>query len=87
MEKKTIEEYPLKRVIKRVECFKPIRNDKGAFRYKDALQYLARVLPQNDPSYGFILGLASFATANQLSNKQREKADEFIEFYESKGVL
>ena len=59
MEKKTIEEYPFKWVEKRVKSKKPIRNEKGAMLYKDALVYLVRVLKQDQPDFNLILGLAS----------------------------
>lgn len=79
--------YPLIKVIKRVTSYKPIRNENGAMKYKDALQYLVRVIDQDEPSFPLILGLASFATQNKLSTKQAEKADEIIAYYEKKGVL
>lgn len=81
------EKYPKERVIKRVTSFKPIRNSEGSMRYKDALQYLVRVIEQDEPAFPLILGLASFATQNKLSDKQAEKADEIIAYYENKGVL
>lgn len=81
------ENYPKERVTKRVTSFKPIRNEKGVILYKDALQYLVRVIEQDEPAFSLILGLASFATQNKLSQKQAEKADEIINFYENKGVL
>ena len=79
--------YPKERVIKRITSFKPIRNERGTVLYKDALQYLVRVIDQDEPSFPLILGLASFSTQNKLSQKQAEKADEIIAFYENKGVL
>lgn len=39
------------------------------------------------PYFNLILGLASFATANGLSDKQAARASEIIEFYEKEGVL
>lgn len=81
------EKYPKERVIKRVTSFKPIRNKEGSMLYKDALQYLVRVIDQDEPAFGLILGLASFATQNKLSDKQAEKASDIIKFYENKGVL
>ena len=87
MEKKTIDEYPFKWVEKRVKSKKPIRNEKGVMRYKDALVYLVRVIKQDQPDFNLILGLASFATANGLSDKQAAKASEIIYFYEKEGVL
>lgn len=87
MEKKTIEEYPFTWVEKRVKSKKPIRNEKGGMRYKDALVYLVRVLKQDQPDFNLILGLASFATANGLSEKQAAKASEIIKFYEKEGIL
>jgi hypothetical protein len=56
-------------------------------RYKDALVYLVRVIKQDQPDFNLILGLASFATANGLSDKQAAKASEIIKFYEKEGVL
>lgn len=89
MEKKTImlekEGYPLEIVTKRVTSYKPIRNSEGSILYKDALKYLFRVLPPDDPSLDIILGLASFATANNLSDKQAKLADKFIDYWEKEG--
>lgn len=90
MEKKTIvleKGYPLEVVTKRVTSYKPIKNEKGSILYKDALKYLFRVLPPDDPSLDVILGLASFATANNLSDKQAKLADKFIDYWEKRGVL
>lgn len=81
------DKYPKEVVQKRIKSFKPIRNEEGSMLYKDALQYLVRVIEQDNPVYPLILGLASFATANKLSTKQAEKADEIIAYYENEGVL
>jgi len=81
------EKFPREKVIKRVASYKPIRNENGAIRYVDALQYLVRVIEQDNPAFQLILGLASFATNNHLSEKQREKADEIISYYNRMGVL
>lgn len=86
MENKTIIEkdgYKYRLVRKVVKTYKPIRNEAGVITYKDALQYLARTIPQEHPSYSTILSLASYATSNDgLSVKQRELADKFIKWYE-----
>ena len=90
MEKKTIfleEGYPLEVVTKRVKSYKPVRNEKGSILYKDALKYLFRVLPPDEPSLDIILGLASFATANNLSDKQAKLADKFIDYWQKRGDL
>ena len=90
MEKKTIvleKGYPLEVVTKRVKSYKPIRNENGSILYKDALKYLFRVLPPDEPSLDVILGLASFATANNLSDKQAKLADKFIDYWEKRGIL
>ncbi|MBO7696277.1 MAG: hypothetical protein J6T10_26875 [Methanobrevibacter sp.] len=90
MEVKTIElekGFPLQIVTKRIISYKPIRNKDGDIRYKDALTYLCRVLPPNEPSLPVIFGLASFSINNNLSEKQRKLADKFIYFWEEKGVL
>lgn len=90
MEKKTIfleKGYPLEVVTKRVKSYKPIRNEEGSILYKDALKYLFRVLPPDEPSLDIILGLASFATANNLSDKQAKLADKFIDYWQKRGVL
>lgn len=90
MELKTIEiekGYPLEIVCKKIHSYKPIRNDFGQIKYKDALVYLCRVLPPNEPSLQVIFGLASFALNNSLSTKQAKLADKFISFWEDKGVL
>lgn len=90
MEKKTIvleKGYPLEVVTKRVKSYKPIKNENGSILYKDALKYLFRVLPPDEPSLDVILGLASFATANNLSDKQAKLADKFIDYWEKKGIL
>ena len=79
--------YPKEIVQKRTKSFKPKRNSAGAMLYKDALQYLVRVIDQDNPVFDLVLGLASFATANKLSQKQQEKADEIITYYENEGVL
>ena len=78
MEVKTIEidkGFPLQVVKKVITCFKPIRNEKGGMQYKDLLQYLVKVLPQDDPSYSVVLSLASYSTTK------------FIKYYKSKGGL
>lgn len=80
-------EYPYKLVKKLVKLKKPIRNESGEMQYSDALKYLVVVLPQDTPSYDFILTLASFAVCGRLSEKQMKKADEIIWFYEREGVL
>lgn len=90
MEVKTIEleeGFPLQIITKRVKSYKPIRNDAGKILYKDALKYLFRVLPPDEPSLDIILGLASFATANNLSEKQAKLADKFIKYWVERGVL
>jgi len=90
MEVKTIElerGYPLQIVTKRIVSYKPVRNKDGDIRYKDALMYLCRVLPPNEPSLPVIFGLASFSINNNLSEKQRKLADKFIYFWEEKGIL
>ena len=90
MEIKTIEieqGFPLEVVNKRISCYKPIRNSNGEMRYKDALVYLARVIPPNEPTLQVIFGLASFALNNKLSKKQAELADKFIRYWSEKGVL
>lgn len=81
------EKYPKTKVTKRVTSFKPIKNDEGRMLFKDALQYLVRVIDQEEPAFDLILGLASFATQNKLSEKQAGKANEIIRYYENKGVL
>ena len=86
MENKTIIEkdgYKYVLVRKVTKTYKPIRNEQGNIKYSDALQYLARTLPQDHPSYTTILSLASYATSNDgLSVKQSELADKFISWYE-----
>ena len=86
MENKTIIEkdgYKYRLVRKVILTYKPIRGKDGNIKYSDALQYLARTLPQDHPSYKTILSLASYATSNDgLSVKQRELADKFINWYE-----
>lgn len=81
------EEYPKVPFTKRVTSFRPIRNKDGVILYKDALQYLVRVIEQDAPDFPLILGLASFSTQNKLSDKQAAKASEIIKYYEKKGVL
>ena len=71
-------------VTKRVKSKKPVP---GRYVYKIALQYLVRVIDQDTPDYDFILSLASFATERELTEKQREKADEIIRYYIKKGIL
>lgn len=83
----TEEKYPLITVEKRVKSKKPLRNEEGVLLYSDALKYILRVIPQDTPSYDFILTLASFAVCGRLSEKQAKKADEIIYFYEKEGVL
>lgn len=73
-------------VTKRIKVLKPVRKY-GVMYYKDALQYLVKVIDQRAPEFNLILGLASFATANKLSDKQSERADEIISYYESQGIL
>ena len=90
MEIKTIEideGFPLEVVNKKVMCYKPKRNKEGRMQYKDCLVYLARVLPQNEPTLPVIIGLASFSLNNVLSEKQRKLANRFIYYWEEKGIL
>lgn len=84
---KTQDDYPTELVVKKTKSIKPIRNKDGAIQYKEALQYLARVIPQDEPCYDFLFNLASFATSNKLSPAQAFEADKFINFYEKKGIL
>lgn len=81
------ESYPLEWVENTVRSLKPKRNKEGGMKYKHALQYLTRVIDQNSPHFDLVLGLASFATANHLTDKQKEKAHEIIAYYEELGVL
>lgn len=85
--KKEKDEFPFEWIEKRIKSKKPIRNEKGSMLYSDALKYLIRVIPQDSPSFDFILTLASFASCKKLSDKQAEKASEIIRFYEKEGVL
>jgi len=87
MEKKTIEEQNIKKVVKRITCLKPSRDLQGQIEVKYCLQYLVKVVSQENPNFEFLLNLASYATSNCLSDKQKEKAIQFIEFYEKEGVL
>lgn len=91
MEIKTIElekDYPLQIVTKRVVSYKPIYNKNGERLLKDCLVYLCRVLPQNEPTLNILFGLASYSLKNGgLTNKQRELANKFIEYWTEKGVL
>lgn len=79
--------FPLEWVENTVRSLKPTRNENGKIKYKHALQYLTRVIDQNSPHFDLVLGLASFATANHLTDKQKEKAHEIIAYYEELGVL
>lgn len=87
MEKTIEEEYPFEWVLKRVKSKKPQRNKNGSMRYKDALQFLTRVMEQDNPLFEYTLTLASFATQNRLSEKQAIEADKIIYFFRKKGVL
>ena len=78
--------YPVEWVKKEVSSLKPINAGCG-FRYKEALQYLVRVIDQDAPHFDLLLGLASFATANGLSPRQKEQADKILEYYQNRGVL
>lgn len=80
-------DFQYKLVKKLVKLKKPIRNKNGEMKFSDALKYLVVVLPQDDPSYDFILTLASFAVCDRLSEKQAKKANKIIWFYEKEGVL
>lgn len=77
----------LKWVENKVFSLKPERNKEGCMYYADALKYLVRVIEQNSPHFDLVLGLASFAVANHLTDKQAKKASEIIKYYEEKGVL
>lgn len=75
-------------VTKKVKSKKPVRNEQGYMSYKDAFQYLARILDQDEPCYSFILGLANYATQYDcLTKKQAKKADEIIYYFEERGIL
>lgn len=80
------EEFPAEWVVEEVKSLRPYNAGNG-FVYKEALQYLARTIEQDNPVYSLVLGLASFATSNRLSPLQCKKADEIIAYYEKKGVL
>lgn len=87
MEKTIKEKYPFDWVLKRIKSKKPQRNENGSMLYKDALQYLARVMEQDNPLFEYTLTLASFATQNKLSEKQAKEADKIIGYFEKLGVL
>lgn len=84
---KNKEQYPKEWITKEIKSLRPTRNKNGAILYKDALQYIVRVMEQDSPMFSLVLGLASFATSNKLSFKQKEKADEIINFYEDRGYF
>jgi hypothetical protein len=66
----------------------PLYNKRGEMQYRDCLMFLARVLPINFPSYEFILNLASYSTTQGgLTPRQRQKADEIIDFFHNKGFF
>jgi hypothetical protein len=66
----------------------PIYNKDGKIRYRDCLIFLARALPTNFPSYEFILNLASYSTTQGgLTDRQKYKADEIIDFFYRKGFF
>lgn len=79
--------YPKEWVVDEVQSLKPKRNENGCWLYKDVLQYMVRVMEQDSPLFSLVLGLASFATANKLTDRQREKADEIIKYYEERGFF
>lgn len=81
------EDRVLKWVENKVSSLKPERNKEGYIYYDDALKYLVRVIEHNSPHFDLVLGLASFAVANHLTDKQSQKAAEIIRYYEEKGVL
>lgn len=55
--------------------------------YAEKLKYLVKLVNPEFPSYDFILRLASFASCSELSEKQKEKADEFIKYFERLGYF
>ena len=55
--------------------------------YAEKLKYLVKIVNPEFPSYDFILRLASFASCSELSAKQKEKADEFIKYFENMGYF
>jgi len=67
--------------------FRPKLDKNGAINYKLALQYLTRIIDQDLPNFEFILNLASFATTNKLSDKQRYEAIKIIQYYIDRGIL
>lgn len=89
MEVKTITQdgFIYEVVTRKITTLKPVRT-KGEIKYADALFYLVRVLPYNEPSLEIILSLASFARGKGgLSPKQAQLADKFINYWEEQGVL
>lgn len=55
--------------------------------YAEKLKYLVKLVNPEFPSYDFILRLASFASCSELSPKQKEKADEFINYFKHLGYF
>lgn len=66
---------------------KPIPDKNGKITYRETLTYLVRVIEQDAPYFDLVLGLASFATNNCLSERQAEKANEIIRYFHKKGVI
>lgn len=87
MKQKKQNKYPKEWVYKKTKSLKPIRNEKGIMLYSDAMPYLARVVPQDNPMFEFIFSLASFAMKKRLTDKQAEKCAEIIRYFEREGVL
>jgi len=55
--------------------------------YAEKLKYLVKIVNPEFPSYDFILRLASFASCSELSATQKEKADEFINYFKRLGYF
>lgn len=81
-----MQDFPIKIAEDTIWSFKP--DISRGYYYKDVLQYLVRVMPQNSPDYNFTLSLAAYVTdRGRLSDKQIARAEEIIELYSQKGFL
>lgn len=56
-------------------------------KYSDILVYLVKVVSQFDVKFEFLVGLASYALTRGLSEKQKQVADDLIDYYAEQGFF
>jgi len=70
-----------------IEFTQKLKKPNPKSKVSEILIYLVKVIDPDAPDFDLILGLASFATANKLTNKQMIKAIKIFKYYLKVGVL